>query len=435
MNFAVITKQVESGALQVSQQVGAMIEWVAQEEDVAVLQETQARADAIAAYLSQRSQQSVAEHNAAIKLQLAVKHRLGEVLAKTAKRGRPSDKNLQPVSIIPKELGDTAGQRQIASYRAQQVARVPLGSLVAKIDAATEQGKAIKAPGTVLKEVEREQKSQEREQRRLEALQAASPDPGKLVTDASDIDLSLPWQIVLGDCRNAMEGLPPESARLVFADPPYNIGVDYGDGKHADALPEDIHAAWAKEWLAGAHRVLTEDGSLWVLISDEYAAEYVVWAKAIGFALRNWVIWSESFGVQAQGKFSRLKRHLLYFTKGKECVFNADAVRVPSARQEIYDDPRADPRGKVMGDIWTDIPRLAGTHAERIPSFPTQLPIALPARVVAVASDPGDLVIDPFNGSGTTGVACLRACRRYLGIELREHFATLAAQRLESEAS
>ena len=103
--------------------------------------------------------------------------------------------------------------------------------------------------------------------------------------------------------------------------------------------------------------------------------------KRLGFAIRNVVVWEEGFGVQAHAKFARSSRPLFYCVKDpSNFVFNSDAVRVTSSRQEKYDDPRADPRGKVMGEVWNDIPRLAGTHAERLPAFPTQLPLAMARR-------------------------------------------------------
>jgi site-specific DNA-methyltransferase (adenine-specific) len=84
--------------------------------------------------------------------------------------------------------------------------------------------------------------------------------------------------------------------------------------------------------------------------------------------------------------------------------------------------------------VWI-IPRLAGTHRERIADFPTQLPVELLRRVVARASDPGDVVLDPCCGSATTGAACLELGRRFVGIEMSEKFADLARQRLEGIAA
>jgi site-specific DNA-methyltransferase (adenine-specific) len=191
--------------------------------------------------------------------------------------------------------------------------------------------------------------------------------------------------------------------------------------------------AWVGKWIGLCVRALTPDGSLWVLVGDEYAGEYGVALKAAGLTIRNWVKWYETFGVNCSDKFNRCSRHLFYCVKNpKKFVFNAAAVSRPSDRQTKYGDARADPGGKVWDDVW-QIPRLVGTAKERLPDFPTQLPLALLTPVVLCASEPGDLVIDPFNGSGTTGVVCVTNNRRYLGIEKQAVFATLARARLAAQ--
>jgi site-specific DNA-methyltransferase (adenine-specific) len=108
-------------------------------------------------------------------------------------------------------------------------------------------------------------------------------------------------------------------------------------------------------------------------------------------------------------------------------------VNRPSDRQTKYGDSRADPAGKCWDDVWgitPPIPRLVDNHHERIPDFPTQLPLDLLRPIVSAHSDPGDLVLDPFSGSGTTGCACIELGRRFVGIELSEKFADLSRKRL-----
>jgi site-specific DNA-methyltransferase (adenine-specific) len=236
------------------------------------------------------------------------------------------------------------------------------------------------------------------------------------------------WEIVHGD---ALEELPRAGRpRLIFADPPYNIGVDYGAGERADRRSPDDYLAWVAHWLDLCREALTSDGTLWVLISDEYAAEYALLLKK-RFALRSWVKWYETFGVNCSGKFNRCSRHLFYCVKDpKNFAFNPEAVTRPSARQAKYNDGRANPEGKLWDDVWI-IPRLVGTAAERLPEFPTQLPLALLEPIVASCSEWGDLVVDPFSGSGTTGIAALSLLRRYLGIEKDEKFARLSTLRLQ----
>ncbi len=241
------------------------------------------------------------------------------------------------------------------------------------------------------------------------------------------------WNIIQGDSVELLAIQAPEANRLIFADPPYNVGVDYGEGSNADLLPDEEYVVWFGKWISEAYRILTCDGSLWVLINDEYVAEYAVAIKAVGFTIRNWIKWYETFGVNCTSKFNRTSRHILYAVKdSKHFVFNRGAVSRLSDRQTKYNDQRANREGKILDDVWTDIPRLAGTHAERIPDFPTQLPVALLRRIVCCASEPGDLILDPFCGSGTTGAAALAAGRCFHGFEKSEKFAQLARKRLQS---
>jgi site-specific DNA-methyltransferase (adenine-specific) len=187
---------------------------------------------------------------------------------------------------------------------------------------------------------------------------------------------------------------------------------------------------WVRQWFALCWDCLTDDGSLWVMIGDEYAAEYAVELKATGYTVRSWIKWYETFGVNCSNKFNRTSRHIFYAVKDPAAfVFNPEAVTRPSDRQTKYGDSRASAGGKIWDDVW-QISRLTGTCSERIPDFPTQLPLALVEPIVLCASMPGDLVVDPFNGSGTTGVASVRNGRKYVGVEKSEAFADIATKRI-----
>lgn len=130
----------------------------------------------------------------------------------------------------------------------------------------------------------------------------------------------------------------------------------------------------------------------------------------------------------------------LFVKDADHFVFNdyAPEIRWESDRQSKYGDSRANPDGKVWDDVWSinpPIPRLTGTASERIPGPPTQLLLALLRPIVACASEPGDLVLDPFCGTGTTGAACLELGRRFLGVELSPASAALAKKRLRGLCS
>ena len=240
------------------------------------------------------------------------------------------------------------------------------------------------------------------------------------------------WSIINADVIEGLEAVRDEHgpARLIFTDPPYNIGIDYGDGEQADRLSDAAYIKWVRQWFALCWDCLTDDGSLWVMIGDEYAAEYAVELKATGYTVRSWIKWYETFGVNCSNKFNRTSRHIFYAVKDPAAfLFNPEAVTRPSDRQTKYGDSRASSGGKIWDDVW-QIPRLTGTCSERIPDFPTQLPLALVEPIVLCASMPGDLVVDPFNGSGTTGVASVRNGRKYVGVEKSEAFADTATKRI-----
>jgi site-specific DNA-methyltransferase (adenine-specific) len=238
------------------------------------------------------------------------------------------------------------------------------------------------------------------------------------------------WSIINGDCIEKMGGIEAGSARLVFADPPYNRGVNYGRGAKADRLPPDRYLDWCRRWMEAAARLLTADGSFWVLVDPMWAGRFQCLLEDLGLYWRETIIWHETFGVYCESKFGRDHRPLLRFTRDRKCqVFHPD--RVPSARLTTYNDKRANPAGRVPSNVWK-YSRVCGTFKARLKEFPTQLPVELLRRVVRTASDPGDLVVDPFSGSATTGMACVEQGRRYLGIELSEGFAEASRQRLRS---
>lgn len=239
------------------------------------------------------------------------------------------------------------------------------------------------------------------------------------------------WKIITGDCVEELKKLDTRP-RLIFADPPYNLGFDYGAGAKADSLPEAKYLDWCEDWLLECARTLADDGSLLVMIDAGHQLSIGTMIDSIGCDLhwRNTIIWHETFGSYTDNNFTSCARFIHYFTKHKSrFVFNGDSVRIPSDRQAKYGDSRADPAGKVPGNVWT-FPRLVDNAAERMPGFPTQVPLALMERIVLACSEPGDLVLDPFNGSGTTGHAALKHGRKYLGIEQVEQNAAFARARL-----
>jgi site-specific DNA-methyltransferase (adenine-specific) len=252
-----------------------------------------------------------------------------------------------------------------------------------------------------------------------------------------------------GDCIELMQRIDSGTIDLVFADPPFNIGYEYD--QYHDRQEDDDYITWSRTWMEEVHRILKPGGTFWLAIGDEYAAELKVDAEhKIGFATRSWVVWYYTFGVNCTKKFSRSHVHLFHFVKDEnDFTFNAEdpSVRVPSARALVYADKRANPNGRLPDDTWILRPqdlahgfdtmddtvyfaRVAGTFAERQGFHGCQMPEQLLGRIVRVSSNPGDVVLDPFAGSGTTLSVAKKLGREWVGCELSDEYVRAATERL-----
>jgi len=251
------------------------------------------------------------------------------------------------------------------------------------------------------------------------------------------------------DCLAGLKKVDAATVDLVFADPPFNIGYDYD--VYRDKLESDRYLAWSRDWTAEVVRVLKPHGTFWLAIGDEYAAELkLLLQKEHGLTCRSWVVWYYTFGVNCTNKFSRSHAHLFYMVKDPEkFTFNAEdaAVRVPSARQLVYADRRANPKGRLPDDTWIlrpqDLPdgfhphedtwyfpRVCGTFSERAGWHGCQMPERLLGRIICACSSAGELVLDPFAGSGTTLAAAKKLGRRFLGFEISEQYVGEIRKRL-----
>ncbi len=238
-----------------------------------------------------------------------------------------------------------------------------------------------------------------------------------------------PNEIYCGDSVELLRNSPGLQARLIFADPPFNIGYKYDT--YDDRQEHDHYVAWTRSWMQVCRDVLTPDGSFYIAIGDDYAAEIRIIARELGLHLRNWIIWHYTFGQQTKLKFARSHTHIFYFVKDpKNFVFNDEAIRMPSARQLVYNDRRANAKGKIPDDVWR-YSRVCGTFKEREGWHTCQMPTKLLARIIKASSNPGDLVLDPFCGSGTTAVVAAVLKRQYLAIDMSENYASSAKVRIQ----
>jgi DNA modification methylase len=237
-------------------------------------------------------------------------------------------------------------------------------------------------------------------------------------------------RIVCGDCIEILGRAKKPFADLIFADPPFNIGYKYD--RYYDKVKSKNYIAWTREWMSVCKKVLEPHGSFYIAIGDDYATDVKAIADEIGLFMRNWIIWHYTFGQQTKNKFARAHTHIFYFVNDRNnFTFNDWAVRVPSDRQLIYNDRRANPKGKMPDDVWTEYSRVCGTFNERQLWHPCQMPESLLKRIIAASSNPGDLVLDPFIGSGTTAAAAVQLDRDYMGIDISKQYVVNTRARLK----
>ncbi|MGH7173591.1 MAG: DNA-methyltransferase [Gemmataceae bacterium] len=234
--------------------------------------------------------------------------------------------------------------------------------------------------------------------------------------------------ILAGDCLTILPTLAAGSVQLAYLDPPFNIGLGYRD--YNDNRPADEYFAWLETVFRAVLRTLTPAASLWVQCGQTIQAEACVMLKRIGLHWRNSIIWQYNFGPHQTRKFAPSHQMIHGFSvHPKRFVFNDDAVREPSLRLTKYKDRRANPKGRVPGDVWM-IRRECGTFKGRIKGHPCQTPLAVPEKIIRACSNPEDVVLDPMCGTGTACVAARLLGRRFIGIERSEATAEAARRRI-----
>ncbi len=254
------------------------------------------------------------------------------------------------------------------------------------------------------------------------------------------------------DCIAGMLRIPQGSVDLAFADPPFNIGYKYD--VYEDRMEAEKYLAWSKKWGEALVRCLKPSGTFWLAIGDDFAAELkLLFQRELGLVCRSWVIWYYTFGVHCKLKFARSHTHLFHFVKdAKNFTFNTDEIRVPSARQLVYKDSRADSRGRLPDDTWIlrpqdapdsftpeedtwYVPRVCGTFKERAGWHGCQMPEEILGRIIKACSNRGETVLDPFGGSGSTLVTAKKLHRRFIGFELSKSYAAQIEKRLAAASA
>jgi site-specific DNA-methyltransferase (adenine-specific) len=237
------------------------------------------------------------------------------------------------------------------------------------------------------------------------------------------------------DALTGLRQLPDESIDLVIADPPYNLGKDYGNG--SDKRGGKDFLRWTEEWLVLAIPKLKPSGSLYIFASWRYSPEIFSFIKS-RLTMINEIIWDRrvpSMGGSTR-RFSSVHDNIGLFVKSRGYYFDVDAVRIPydavtkkARSRSVFVGKKWLEVGYNPKDVWT-VSRLHRLHAER-EEHPTQKPLAIVERMVKASCPEGGTVLDPFAGSGTTVAACLLNNRRYIAYELSPDYYQIIRRRIE----
>jgi site-specific DNA-methyltransferase (adenine-specific) len=230
-------------------------------------------------------------------------------------------------------------------------------------------------------------------------------------------------QIHTGDALKSLKLIESDSVDLIIADPPYNLGKNYGNNHDVKGFREYLE--FSEAWLNESQRILAPHGTIYVFMGFRFISYlYDILDQKLGMYFNSWITWHYTQGIGKTKGFSPRHDDILMFTKTEQFKFNLDNVRVP---QKYYRE-RNNMNGANPGDVWA-FSHVHYSNPER-EEHPTQKPEALIARMVLASSDEGDLVLDPFFGSGTTLRVCQALNRQSIGIELNPEFVAKTRKRL-----
>ncbi len=257
-----------------------------------------------------------------------------------------------------------------------------------------------------------------------------------------------------GDCLELLKSLDHESVDLIITSPPYCIGKTY-------EKPEDDIETFKRQHILifpEIYRILKTGGSIcWqvgyhvdkgsIVPLDFYVYDIFTSKNqelSIPLVLRNRIVWTFGHGLNSQSRFSGRHELILWFTKGDEYQFDLDAVRIPQKYpgKKSYRGPNkgnlsGNPAGKNPSDVWEattdvwDIPNVKANHIEKT-DHPCQFPVSIPQRLIKALAPRDGVVLDPFMGVGTTGVAAALENRSFAGSELQHDYFQTAQARIKA---
>ncbi len=227
-----------------------------------------------------------------------------------------------------------------------------------------------------------------------------------------------------GDAVELFKEVKSSSVDVVIADPPYNLGKNYGNNHDLKGFDEYID--FTKSWLSEAKRVLKPTGTIYVFMGVRFISYlYYILDRDLELFFNSWIVWHYTQGLGKTKGFSPRHDDILMFTKSNEFMFNLDNVRVP----QKYYRSRNNMRGANPGDVW-EFSHIHYCNPSR-QNHPTQKPEGIIERMVMASSNENDIVLDPFSGSGTTMRVCQQLNRNAVGFELNPDYIEMTNLRLK----
>src|SRR3990167_2905803 len=245
--------------------------------------------------------------------------------------------------------------------------------------------------------------------------------------------------IYCGDCLELMKKLPDNFVSLTVTSPPYNIGKEY---ERERGLQEYLD--WCESWIKEIYRITTPHGAFWLNLgylevprkAKALPIPYLLWNR-IPFYILQEIVWNYGAGVAMKRSFSPRNEKFLWCAKDPcNYIFNLDAVRDKNVKypyQKKCGKLKCNPKGKNPTDVW-QFPKVTsgtGRASRERTDHPAQFPIAVVEQIIKACSNEGELVMDPFMGSGSTAEACLKNSRPVLGFENKPDYVELAGARVD----
>lgn len=244
-------------------------------------------------------------------------------------------------------------------------------------------------------------------------------------------------RITQGDCLTLFQDIPDNSVDIAFADPPFNLKKRYNSTKDSLAIQEYLD--WCERWLSEMIRVTKPTGSVFVHNIPKWLTYYTSFLNRVAH-FKHWISWDAP--TSPMGKTLQPSHYgiLFYIKELRQNKFYE--IRYPHKRcrkcHYLYKDyggkkPLLHPFGPLVSDVWTDIHRVK--HNKYRDEHPCQLPIHLIERIILMSTDEGDIVFDPFSGTGTTAIAAKRLGRNFIGFELDKEYVSISENKLAQEKS